>query len=304
MKKFLAYILITVTAIFLVLFFQRNVKKDKEGNNASSNFSSNKHSEVKSISDINTNKKRVSENRVEAHENWFPEKNVSALSAGGIKIPLSFESDVSQELQNVIAYDLNLIFGHLKEHEYLDASRAPQLSIKGKTIQPDKFLKLTGKGRFFPKQLVGKIGFMSGETLIIPDTVIQEYKKAWDRKNKNEAKYRSLLNKLTELNNLATEPALELPSEWFFISPKAKTAGMTFPEISSEEFVKSFSVYSYRQPSLLDVFEGDLWDTQLSDKLIAKLYVSEASSSVIKNSMPPLICDDGEWKFYIGVPPT
>jgi hypothetical protein len=233
---------------------------------------------------------------------WVPDDASENLTAGGIKVEVAFESKVSSELQRAILHDLNLIFGHLESHEYLDARGAPEMLINGALQQPDRFLKFTEKGRFFPRELTGKIGFMKGEKMVFPDDVIQAYEEAWSRKTANEEKYGSLLTAIDKLNGLAGNP-VQNPRDWFFISADAQTAGVEMPDITKEQFAESFGGYRYRQPSLLDVFDGVEWSPDLAGKLIARLYVFEPEGA-ISNSMPPLIYTDGSWRFFITQPPT
>jgi hypothetical protein len=93
------------------------------------------------------------------------------------------------------------------------------------------------------------------------------------------------------------------PRDWLFLSNAAEEAGNELPEMSGKQFSENFGGYRYRQPSLLDVFDGAAWDPSLTGRLIAKVYVFD-SEGVIRNSMPPLIYTDGSWRFFIGQPPT
>jgi hypothetical protein len=245
--------------------------------------------------------RRLKDDLVE-QRSWVLEKPSENLSAGGIEVPVAFESEVSPELQKAIIHDLDLIFGHLESHEYLDARGAPELLIEGELQHPDRFLKFTGKGRYFPSELTGKIGFMKGEKMVVPASVIQAYEEAWDRKAANEDKYSSLLAVIDRLNELAGNPVQD-PQDWFFISSGAQASGIELPHVTGDQFTESFGGYRYRQPSLLDVFDGEEWNPDLAGKLIARLYVFD-SEGVISNNMPPLIHTDGAWRFFIGQPPT
>jgi hypothetical protein len=67
---------------------------------------------------------------------WVPEELSASLSAGGIEVAVAFESESSSELQKAIIHDLNLIFGHLESHEYLDSrGRRSYRSTEGCSIQ-------------------------------------------------------------------------------------------------------------------------------------------------------------------------
>ncbi len=244
---------------------------------------------------------RLKNNLVE-HRLWVPGKPPVNLYAGGIKVAVTFESDASPELENAIMHDLNLIFGHLESHEYMDARGAPELLIDGVLKHPDRFLKFTGKGCYFPSGLTGKIGFMNGDTMIVPVSVIKEYEEAWDRKAANEDKYSSLLAAIDQLNELVRNP-IQDPHDWFFVSSSAQASGIELPDVTKDQFAGIFGGYRYRQPSLLDVFDGETWNPDLAGKLIARLYVFD-SQGAIRNSMPPLIYTDGAWRFFIGHPPT
>lgn len=233
---------------------------------------------------------------------WVPDDASENLTAGGIEVEVAFESEVSSGLQKAILHDFNLIFGHLESHEYLDARGAPEMLINGVLQQPDRFLKFTGKGRFFPSELTGKIGFLKGGKMVVPDDVLKAYEQAWNRKAANEEEYSSLLTAIDQLNGLAGDP-VQNPREWFFIGSDAQAAGVELPDVTGEQFTESFGGYRYRQPSLLDVFDGVEWSPDLAGKLIAKLYVFDPDGA-IRNSMPPLIHTDGSWRFFMGQPPT
>jgi hypothetical protein len=233
---------------------------------------------------------------------WVPDESPSNLSAGGIEVAIAFESEVSPEMQKVIVHDLNLIHGHLESHEYVDSYGSPELLINGSLRQPDRFLKFTGRGRYFPSELTGRIGFMTGDTMILPRGVIEAYEHAWQRKTANEESYISLLGAIDRLNSLKKN-LIDNPRDWFFLSRSALAAGIDIPDVSRERFAQDFGGYRYRQPSLLDVFDGANWDPDFAGKLVARVFVFD-SDGVIRNSMPPLIHTDGSWRFLIGRPPA
>ena len=233
---------------------------------------------------------------------WLPEEPLVSLSAGGLEVAVAFEFPIPSELQKAIIYDLSLTFWHLKSHEYIDSLGAPEIAVNGVLQHPDRFLNFTGSGRYFPSQLTGKIGFMAGEKMVIPSSVVEAYEEAWNRNTANEDKYSSLLGAIDRLNRLAVDAVLN-PREWFFISGGAHASGIEIPDVTREQFVQSFGGYIYRQPSLLDVFDGAAWDPNLAGRLIAKVYVFD-SEGVIRNSMHPLIHTEGAWRFFIGQPPT
>lgn len=304
MKKVATIAGIVAIIVACVVLFRRAGESDSvEG--AASNKAEQSHG-LAGRTETEHETREAAQNRLKdsigKHRPWVPDETSENLTAGGIEVEVAFESEVPSDLQKAIVHDLNLIFGHLESHEYLDARGAPEMVINGALQQPDRFLKFTGKGRFFPTELTGKIGFLKGEKMVVPDDVLQAYEEAWNRKVANEEKYSSLLTVIDQLNGLARDP-VQNPREWFFISSGAQAAGVALPAVTGEQFAESFGGYRYRQPSLLDVFDGAEWSPDLAGKLIAKIYVFDANGA-ISNSMPPLIHADGSWRFFIGQPPT
>jgi len=233
---------------------------------------------------------------------WVNEQADELLKAGGIEVRLKFESQIPETLKDVILHDLNLIYGHLNTHEYLDVGNMPKMMVDGELRKPDSFLKFTGKGRYFPKQLTGKIGLMFNEQLLIPNSVIQAYEEAWLRKKKNEAQYSTLLKSISRLNRVVEDPITE-PEKWFFIDEEMKGFKIQLSDITSDQFTQNFGGYTYRQPSLLEVYDGSDIKAHLKERLVAKMYAFDAKGKII-NSMPPLVFSDGNWKFFITRPPT
>ena len=299
-----------IVIILLILVFGISILLTKRGNDIGSNETITKSSNIEphesSSSIINQKTKRQERSELgdssKPDLKWVPDELISGLLAGGVEVPITFETEISPELRKAIIYDLNLIFGHLKSHRYLDSSGAPEVSIQGKLKHPDQFLTFEGQGRYFPNELVGKIGLMVKDQMVIPSSVIKLYEEAWDRKNSNEQIYDSLLLTIRRLNNLTDNP-VDRPQDWFFLPENAQASGAEPPNLSSEQFSENFGGYRYRQPSLLEIFDGASWDPNLSGSLVAKVYVFD-SKGEIKNSMPPLIFSNGSWQFFIGQPPT
>lgn len=304
MKKYATIAALVVLILLVALFLRERVDSEAGKETTSKPVEQNQRAAGRpGLGPESRNRERAELNASTTQvRDWLPEEKLSHLSAGGLEAPIAFESEISAELQKAIIHDLNLIFGHLDSHEYLDASGAPEISINGRPEHPDRFLNFTGKGRYFPNELTGKIGFMTGDKIVIPANVIEAYAEAWNRKATNEDEYSSLLEAIDRLNGLAGDP-IPNPRDWFFLSSGAQAAGIEIPDVSEGDFAENFGGYRYRQPSLLDVFDGAVWDPDLAGKLIAKVYVFD-SEGFIRNSMPPLIHTDGAWRFFIVQPPT
>ena len=233
---------------------------------------------------------------------WVPENMPTTISAGGTEFSVLFESDLSQELRKAIIYDLNLIYGHLDSHEFLYPNETKIFTINGVSHQSIRFLKFTGRGRFFPNELSGKFGFMIEDEIVVPEDVCLEYKRAWIQKSSNEESYSALLDFIDRLNELSPD-SFYSQSNWFYLSKEAHSSGIQIPDVTANDFFESFGGFRYRKPSLLEIRDGGDFDQSLSGKLIARIYVFD-SDGIIRNGMPSLIHIDGEWRFFIGQPPA
>lgn len=244
---------------------------------------------------------RPSANRYSSVKRWIPLNVEPVLRAGGrdFNIRLAGNGNISDEVKSAIYHELNLIYSHLDKHDVMPLRRPQQMPVNDEFLQIKDFVHFKGKGRYFPKSHTGKIGFIVGEDLIVPESIVEDYREALEQKKKYAAEYAQLLEAINQLNELEKHKNV-VPSSWFYIDPAAANSGLHLPDISSEDFIAEYTKYGYRQPSLLDIKERK---EESSGVLTAKVYVRNQEGRV-DNALPLLIYEGGRWKFFITLPPT
>ena len=229
-----------------------------------------------------------------------------ALRVAGLVLSLAFADTAADAgLRQAAAHDLQMVYGHLDGHEIVSAGAAPPVTVKGRAITPAKLINFTGAGRYFPKALDGEIGYVANidghEALLVTDKVIDAYREALKRRDAQPAAYGALAHFIEDLNLLATKP-IDDPRQMCVLDPAMASAGSQLAQISAQAFVQQFGGQQYRAPSLLEVVDGAQISAQYKGRLVAKVYAQ--TSAGLKDHMPPIIFDQGRWKFLIVPPPT
>lgn len=228
------------------------------------------------------------------------------LTVAKLILPLAFaDTGTSPELRQAVARDLQLVYGHLDGHEVVSAGAAPPVIVRGRAITPTMLINFTGAGRYFPKVIDGEIGYVGNvdgrERLLITDKVIAAYREAMERRNAQHAAYDELDRFVEDLNLLATKPVKDA-GQMFVLDPAMANAGSLLEQISPQVFAQRFGGQQYRVPSLLEVVDGAQISGRYKGRLVAKLYAQTKDG--LKDHMPPIIFDQGQWKFLIVSPPT
>ncbi len=229
-----------------------------------------------------------------------------ALTVAKLTLPLAFaDTGTNPELRQAVARDLQMVYGHLDGHEVVSAGAVPPVMVKGRPITPTKLINFTGSGRYFPKVIDGEIGYVGNidgrEMLLITDKVIAAYREAMERRSSQPAAYSGIDHFVDELNLLATNPINDT-RQMFVLDPAMANASSQLEQISPQVFAQQFGGQQYRAPSLLEVVDGAQISDRYKGRLVAKLYVQTEDG--LKDHMPPIIFDQGQWKFLIVSPPT
>ena len=229
-----------------------------------------------------------------------------ALTVAKLTLPLAFaDTGENPDLRQTVVRDLQMVYGHLSGHEIVNAGVMPPVMVKGVAVIPTKLINYTGAGRYFPKVIDGEIGYVGNvdgsETLLITAKVISAYREAMDRRSAQPAAYEKIYQFVDDLNLLATKPISD-PSQMFVLDPTMANQNSQLEQISPQVFVQQFGGQQYRAPSLLEIIDGAQISDQYKGRLVAKLYVHTESG--LKDNMPPIIFDQGQWKFLIVSPPT
>ncbi len=229
-----------------------------------------------------------------------------ALTVAKLTLPLAFaDTGENPDLRQTVVRDIQMVYGHLGGHEIVNAGVMPAVIVKGVAITPTKLINFTGTGRYFPKVIDGEIGYVGNvdgtEALLINEKVITAYREAMERRSALPAAYEKIYQFVDDLNLLATKP-INNPRELFVLDPTMATENSQLEQISPQVFAQQFGGQQYRAPSLLEVMDGARISDQYKGRLVAKLYV--LTENGLKDNMPPIIFDQGHWKFLIVSPPT
>ncbi len=229
-------------------------------------------------------------------DRWFSRTSTDLL-AGGRSIPIAFANGVSKELKKVISSELNLIYGHLKQSEFYEG-RLPTPVFNGVPVKVDKLILFRGKGRFFPYEHDGAIGFILDEQIIVPDNLVLAYEEAISRMFDNQEAYASLLETLSQLNNVDALGQADLLT-WFYLTDDAKDAGIKIPLMTLKNFQNAYGRYEYLKPSILNINYEEIDELRLMAKVYVKMENGDRSSG-----SPPMLYQDNKWKFVISKPPA
>ena len=109
-----------------------------------------------------------------------PSPNVpEVLIAGGLELPVVFTDGISDaELRQFIIKDINLVYGHLTDHESLLPIYKNRLRIEGRDVSPIAQINFVGIGRYFPKELNALMGIivdLGGRKMVVPPELANIY---------------------------------------------------------------------------------------------------------------------------------
>lgn len=229
-----------------------------------------------------------------------------ALIVAKMTLPLAFaDSGPNPELRQAVARDLQMIYGHLDGHEVVSSGVVSPVVVKGRAITPIKLINFTGAGRYFPKVIDGEIGYVGivdgHDALLITDKVITAYSEAVKRRSAEPAAYNEIEHFIDDLNLLTTKPISDT-HQMFVVDPAMANASGQLEQMSPQMFTQRFGGQRYRAPSLLEIVDGAQISDRYKGRLVAKLYAQTKDG--LKDHMPPIIFDQGRWKFLILPPPT
>ena len=228
------------------------------------------------------------------------------LNVAGLALPLAFaDTATDKAFCQMVARDLQLIYGHLTGHEVIRANPATRVMVRGKTITPIKMLNFTGKGRYFPKSIeadFGYVGIVDGhESLLITDQMVSAYREALKLQQQQPQAIEELSHFVDALNGLSARPMDNVRSLFLLDASMASGEG-ELAKLTPQSFSQSFGSKQYRSPSVLELVAGEQVGDRYKGRFITKLYIK--TSSGIEDAMPPLIFDGGRWKFLITSNPT
>lgn len=229
-------------------------------------------------------------------------KLAPTVLAGGKRWDLNFaDKSLSDETRKRIGYDVNLVFSHLPSFE-IDVLPSI-IEIDG--IQLDRRVRFEGGKNKRPIALVNS-GFSHLErgidesSLFVPKAVISAYIKAIEFEKINQTAYQQLDQFLEKMNKLKERP-IENVVELFIVADDFKSAQTDLAAIPAAAFAEGWGGKSYREPSILDIASTSGTSLEKYGSLIATTYSLAAGKL---EDLPPLVFNNGQWRFLLQRPPT
>jgi hypothetical protein len=293
--KVILFIVVAIVAICALLLFTPRTAPNSETHNRA------KTEKPKTASDARGTSSLADKSSTPVAGKPTPSA-APVLTIAKLTLPLAFADTGSDpQLRHTVANDLQLVYGHLDGHEVVSAGTVPPVMVQGHAITPTKLINFTGPGRYFPRALDGEIGYVGNvegrETLLINDKIVAAYREAIERRAVHPIAYRAIDNFVDELNHLEREP-LEDPNQMFVTDP---AVSREFSQVGAQAFARQFVGRKYRAPSLLEIVDGAQVNERYKGRLVAKLYTMTRDG--LEDSMPPIMFDQGRWKFLIVPPP-
>jgi hypothetical protein len=221
------------------------------------------------------------------------------LIAGGLELPVIFTDGVSDtELRQLIMKDINLVYGHLTDHESLLPIYKNRLRIEGRDVSPIAQLNFVGIGRYFPKELNALMGIivdLGGQKMVVPPELANIYAASEIKLKKYPQAFNQMEVFIERLNRLSEEAAS--PRDLFFLHPSAKEFAPALQEMSQEQIVEGFGNCKYRRPSVIEIKEMDESIPELKGALVAPIY--RVITGGISDTSTPLVFHEGRWKLMI-----
>lgn len=224
------------------------------------------------------------------------------LGAGGRQWRLIFaDHTLTEETRLRINYDLTLILSHLPRFE-IDLLPEP-IDIVGNQL--DRRVRFEGGGRKWNNVLQSEsfgclVKGANVEEYFVPELVTDAYLKAIEMEKQNQAIYLQLDQFLTRMSGLKERP-IENVRELFVVADDFKVAEAKLTAISAAGFTEGWGGKRYREPSILDVVSTVGTPLEKYGAFVATTY---ALSSAKLDDIPPLLYNNGQWRFLLQRPPT
>ncbi len=196
------------------------------------------------------------------------------LKLGSKILPLVFEDgDYTEELRKVIIADMNLIFGHLGDYQFLKLHEPVWFVIGGRKIKAVEHIDFKGPGRSWPDEYSGEarsrligcwfiVRLESKPYWVVERELIKAYRKTLDLRKKEPKGFKALDEFIKAYNGgkFLKLPPEKLEDLLFFADIKMKEEGGTRGII--EDFRKTSETHRLRSPSLLKIKKVDTskWD--------------------------------------------
>jgi hypothetical protein len=223
----------------------------------------------------------------------------TTLNAGGLSMSLAFEdADIDQSLRQLIAIDLNRVFGHLGEYEMLSPaeSYAP-VTVNGQPYAVSSLINFVGKGRYIPDSLepfTGRVIDKNGSKEFVVSKEMQAlYRAAQTLAKQHPDVFESLPDFVAKLNRLTEEPPKKLEDIIYFGNLSAEET-KAVEGFGSAQLVRTFGDKEYRSPSMLEILASTSLSEADANTWTARLFVTVEGG--ISDAATTAVYTNGCWK--------
>ena len=252
---------------------------------------------------------------------WEQAEYPERLTVADLDMPLIFEGAVSDELKQVILADLHLVFGHLTTHKTykLRDSQRESYTYQDVEMWSESHVVFSGGNVYRPDQYDNVFGSVvqigNQDHVVVPESLVAAYAKAWERKKANPEIYRKLEEFVDLMGEVwaGTAEAKDLPptvADLFY--PRTEEGAKALKEHSGGMETAGFLTTnakgegaSWRMPSLLEIVEEDggaLPGIATGEKIFfAPDYYFEPDGR-LKTGATPLVYINSRWKLLVGGP--
>ncbi len=227
------------------------------------------------------------------------------LKLGSKTLPLVFEDgDHTEELRKVIIADMNLIFGHLGDYQFLKLHEPVWFVIGGRKIEAAEHIHLKSPGVFRPETYKaaksGLVVRLDGKRhLVVSRELLKAYRKALEFKKKNVKMFAQLEKFIETFNRHHGLPRLTADEidDYFWFEKDALSKRKLWRE-NPDKFINQPKNWNLGLSSLLNIktspefgFGDDL------DLFVAVIYARD-DKGIPENKLY-LIYHKGRWKILI-----
>lgn len=304
MKK-VSFILLLVLGISSVYFFSKIENQSSDAINPTAGEKE-KATAIASLEEANPqNTESQGDTPVAMSKKAIPEAIPDFPVAS---LPLHYPQGLDEELKQVIASDLSLIYRDVESYDILSVDPPVKLTSGGVEFELKERLEFFGKGRFFPEELkeIYLYDAGAGQQVFVSDQVIEIYRDAKSLKDQNPEVFTKLEVFLDLMNNLQSAK-ISAPEELLFLYGSAKKYQKELiGSLTPKSFKEAYGQFEYRTPSLLEIKRGKNFRNylqNLEDDFVAKVYVYGESGN-LNDGSPPFVYHDDRWKLLIVIPGT
>lgn len=240
----------SVLAFLVVVFFIRGKNvADELGQLQQETF---KKKEAKILAQSEAEKDEVEDLKNKSF--WINEIRPHRFRVADLDMPVIFvESEIDEELKQVILADLHLIYGDWCDYKkYNWDGRIDRIF----NVSGDEYVceeKINFDGAYAPSILNENFGWLGSykdiDSIFIPGIIVDAYRVAWQQRKNNIIVYNGLEEFVAQVNSATADSPLKvLPEDIVWTPQQDIPQPLEIPNV-----VETFSAISLRGPSLLEI---------------------------------------------------